>query len=287
MRIAVLSDIHSNHYALEKCLSFIYENNVDGMIFLGDYITDCPYPMKTLNILMNLPKKYKVWFIRGNREEYLINYHKTREGFSYGSKTGALLYTYENLTNEAMEWILNLPDKIHIDLDGCGTAFACHCPPYFEYRQKEPSTEKIKEVGENMNEDILLCAHSHIPLIKRYKNKLIVNSGGVGVAIDGITDAQFAILEYDSKWTAKIVSLKYDINAACAEFSESGIIEKGRVWAIGAREMLKTGIEYSVDCADEVRRLLALNFGSTEYDERLWELAAKNLGLDISELLSQ
>lgn len=285
MKIAVIGDIHSNHTALEKCLSWIYENEVDGIVFLGDYVTDCPYPMKTIDILKNISKTYKTWFIRGNRENYIIDYHRNREGWSYGSKTGSLLYTYESLTLEAVQWLMEMPEEIRISVEGCGTITACHCPPYYQYRQKEPSDEKIRETAENMDTDVLLCAHSHIPLVKNCGEKLIVNSGSVGVAIDGITDAQFTVLEFTDKWSAKIISLEYDIEAAAAEFTESGIIEKGRVWSIGVREMLKTGVEYTVDCIDEIRNMLAINPDKTEFDEELWELAAKKTGLDISEIL--
>ncbi|MDE7194759.1 MAG: metallophosphatase family protein, partial [Oscillospiraceae bacterium] len=50
MRLAVLGDIHANHKALEAVLAHIYEGEYDGLIFVGDYVTDCPYPRKTIKI---------------------------------------------------------------------------------------------------------------------------------------------------------------------------------------------------------------------------------------------
>ena len=42
MRFAVISDIHSNYMALENALCMIDRLKPDGIIFLGDYLTDFP-----------------------------------------------------------------------------------------------------------------------------------------------------------------------------------------------------------------------------------------------------
>ena len=44
---------------------------------------------------------------------------------------------------------------------------------------KENSNE-AKEVMEELTEDILICGHTHIPYVKYYGEKLLVNAGSVG-----------------------------------------------------------------------------------------------------------
>ena len=51
MKIAILSDIHGNYIALQKCLDHALSQKVDSYIFLGDYLGEFPYPQKTLEIL--------------------------------------------------------------------------------------------------------------------------------------------------------------------------------------------------------------------------------------------
>ena len=51
MKIAVMSDIHGNYIALQRCLAHALEQNVDAYIFLGDYLGEFPYPQRTLEIL--------------------------------------------------------------------------------------------------------------------------------------------------------------------------------------------------------------------------------------------
>ena len=90
MRIAVLSDIHSNFHALSAVIADAEKRSPDWWIFLGDYITDCPYPHRTVEFLRDFAETHPCVLIRGNREDYMINQRKSPQPWEYGSKTGAL-----------------------------------------------------------------------------------------------------------------------------------------------------------------------------------------------------
>ena len=86
MKLAVLADIHSNHHALKDCISHALEKNADEFLFLGDYVSDCPCPQKTMQIIYEMRKKYRCHFIRGNREDYMLNHRENPdEGWTYCS----------------------------------------------------------------------------------------------------------------------------------------------------------------------------------------------------------
>ena len=51
MDIAVMSDIHSNHVAFERCLSYALVRKIGVFFFLGDYVGDMAYPQKTMDLL--------------------------------------------------------------------------------------------------------------------------------------------------------------------------------------------------------------------------------------------
>ena len=59
MRIAAMGDIHSNHIALEACMRWVYQNDIDGIAFLGDYVSDCPYPQKTMQSARRIISRFK------------------------------------------------------------------------------------------------------------------------------------------------------------------------------------------------------------------------------------
>jgi len=46
MKIAVLSDIHSNYHAFSACVNYALEKEIANFLFLGDYVSDCAYPQK-------------------------------------------------------------------------------------------------------------------------------------------------------------------------------------------------------------------------------------------------
>ena len=79
-----MGDIHSNHYALETCIKHALDQKADEFLFLGDYISDCPCPQKTMQIIYEMQKNYKCFFIRGNREDYMLQHKKIRkkDGFT-------------------------------------------------------------------------------------------------------------------------------------------------------------------------------------------------------------
>ena len=57
MRIAILSDIHANFYALKSALKIIDKEGCDMMIFLGDILTYGACINQVIDILGNRLKK--------------------------------------------------------------------------------------------------------------------------------------------------------------------------------------------------------------------------------------
>ena len=55
----------------------------------------------------------------------------------------------------------------------------------------------------SLDEDVLVCAHTHIPSIKEYNNKLFVNDGSVGKPKIGSPDSTYRILDIDKDGNIK------------------------------------------------------------------------------------
>ncbi|MDI6798991.1 MAG: metallophosphoesterase family protein, partial [Candidatus Aenigmarchaeota archaeon] len=68
---------------------------------------------------------------------------------------------------------------------------------------------------------IILMGHTHIPFVKRIKNKLIINAGAVGQSRDKNPKASFALLDLE-KFDCEIVRVKYDIKAAAEKIIKAG-----------------------------------------------------------------
>lgn len=280
MRIAAFGDIHSNHFAFEACIDAAERRDMDGVVLLGDYVSDCPCPQKTLSLIKQLEASYPVWKIRGNREEYLLAHRRNPEdGWRYNSQSGSLLYTYENLTKDDLNAFERLPIAMNVSIDGLPPFEICHGSPWQTRYALRADTPESDAVMEAMKTKFLLCAHIHESYVFRKGEKTIVNGGSVGIPGDGTTDVSFVMIEYEHEdWTPQLVRVKYDVRAAVREFRESGFTERANVWARAVEGTLQTGRNYVMECLRLVGDY-AKESGTPFDNEFLWEKAAEALNI--------
>ena len=201
MRFAVLSDIHSNYAALRAVIADAESRQPDYWLFLGDYVTDCPYPHRTVEFLRDFSQTHSCLMIRGNREDYMINQRKAPQAWEYGSKCGALRYCYEDLTGGDLDWLASQPFTLRPELPGCEPFIMCHGSPdsinYLFHTNTREAEIMISRLGE-YGCRLMLCGHSHIPFIFKREGRMLVNPGALGMPVNEQTKAQY---RYDScRW---------------------------------------------------------------------------------------
>ena len=276
MRIAVFSDIHSNHIALQACFAEAENRNADVWAFLGDYVSDCACPHKTMELLYKAKEEHVCYFVKGNREEYLLNHEDNDSDWAYGTITGSFLYTYDNMTAEDMTFIRNLPMNDVICLDGADPVHICHGAPHKTRVELKPSNGRVPQVLESVDEPVLLSGHSHTPFVEYANGKMYVNPGSLGIPTSGVTQAEMAFLEWDGeKWVPELVRVPYDIEAVALEMKEANLHELTLIWADCIIKGLRTARNYAIECLD-----LAAEYanGAPPTNEQLIR-AAKTLGI--------
>ena len=243
MKLALLGDIHSNYRALEQCLGYCEEERVDGYVFLGDFISDCPYPGRTLKMIRKILDQYPTWIIRGNREGYQLNHHEnTDDLWEYNSNTGSLLYTYENLTSEDLKQIREWDICQVISIEGYPDFTICHGSPCSDRELLHIGSELAKIRLKETETNLLICAHTHIQGRYAYSGKTLINPGSVGVAVGVAGQAQFAILHGEEKrWKPEFLSLEYNMDLLLKEFDESDLPKKSKTFAKLIQYQLMTG----------------------------------------------
>lgn len=179
MEVAVLSDIHGNYVALERCIKYALNRNIDKFIFLGDYVGELAYPQKTLDLLHKLDKDYECTFIRGNKENYWINYRANGEcGWSEkSSTTGSLLYTYSNLSTKDIDFFNKMPITARYNLNGYPELTICHGSPNKVSEKMIPDNENTLEILSNNPNSYILCGHTHVQGKIVHNEKLVINPG--------------------------------------------------------------------------------------------------------------
>lgn len=280
--IAVLSDIHGNYIALQKCLDCAIGKGINTFIFLGDYLGELAYPQKTMGMLYSLNERYKCFFIRGNKEDYWINYEREPRGWKeYDSTTGCLYYTYKNLTEKDLRFFKSLPLKEELKFDGLPPVTVCHGSPRKANEKMLPDDENTFLIMENNSGDLILCGHTHIQGRIERGGKTVLNPGSAGVPLRSNCKAQFMILSGERGiWDYEFISLGYDTKAVINDLHFSGLSKKAPYWCKVTENLLKTG---EMSHGEVLARVVALcedRFGECNWPnvpEECWEQAVREM----------
>lgn len=284
IKIAVLSDIHSNYQAFKTCLDYAFNVRIEHFLFLGDYVSDCAFPQRTMELLYELQDRYHCWFIKGNREEYLLHHKEGKEDgwVSPSSASGSLLYTYDNLTDKDFAFFQDIEISGLMSIDGLPDFLYCHGSMDDTRGDLRFEKEGVITTLENMKEDLLVCGHTHQQGIFEHNGKRIVNVGSVGIPWGHHGKAQFGILSGNcGGWEAELLQLSYDNEKAVRELYESGLTQKANIWAKLVEETLLTGIDRVRDCLRLAMQICEEKEGKAAWSnlsEEYWEEAAKEMG---------
>jgi putative phosphoesterase len=282
MRIAVIADIHSNYAALEACLESARHEKADGIVFLGDYVSDCPYPQKTLALIKQAQNEFQTWLIRGNREEYLIHHHYNNSGWQYSSSSGSLLYTYENLIGADITFFESLPITLKIEPEGCKPFTVCHGSPFKVRDEILGHLDRMDESLHAVDTDLLICGHTHLYWKTSRNGKTILFSPSIGLPTDGL-DSRYLMLEYkNGVWNDRNVFITYDKQSFINNFHTSGLCGKAFYFAKSIIKMLESNRNITMQCLKLAEKYYKEdgNADLHHIPEKYWEKAAKELGIE-------
>jgi diadenosine tetraphosphatase ApaH/serine/threonine PP2A family protein phosphatase len=201
MRIAVLSDIHSNLVALDAVLGAA--GAVDAIWHLGDVVGYGPEPDA---VVARLRERGAVG-VRGNHDAAACGGPEI-DWFNPDARR-AMEWTRRAISRESVSWLERLPDRL--TLEGCELVHGSPREPIWEYVTSVPVARANLAL---LTEVIGLHGHTHVPVafveddgrvdvvgpgdgsqLELRGRRALVNPGGVGQPRDGDPRASFAILE--------------------------------------------------------------------------------------------
>lgn len=227
IKVAVISDIHGNCVALRAVIKDAEKNNVDDYVFLGDLINDFPFGNETLAIV----RKYSNKVLKGNKEQYLIEYEKYNYDFdNYQFRN--IKFMYDELTEENKEFIRRLPHCLKVEYDGVKILFAHGSPNSVEEQLHRESKDLLDKYTKDLDADALIFGHIHEKMwYENINGKLVLNAGCCGVSPYYSGKAEYVILEIEDG-KIKNIELKlidYDVNIVKQKIIESGILNQDNV----------------------------------------------------------
>ena len=228
MRIAVLSDIHSNLVALDAVLAAI--GTVDAVWHLGDVVGYGPDPDGVVARLSDLDAVG----VRGNHDAAGAGGPEI-DWFNYDARR-AMEWTKATISDSTRAWLAGLPERRRES----GVAMVHGSPrdPTWEYITSVPVARANFDVLETR---IGFFGHTHIPAAFREDDgrvehisplrgseldlgtgRFLVNPGSVGQPRDGEATASYLILDSES-WTCRWDRVEYDIASVQAAMAERGL----------------------------------------------------------------
>lgn len=279
MKIAVLADIHGNYIALKTCVEYILERGITTFIFLGDYLGDLPYVHETMQYLYELNKTYDCYFIKGNKEDYWLNFDPAWKAPS--STTGCLAYTYQQLTPEDFSFFQKLQISQILTLEQRRPVLICHGSPDQVNEKMLPDNERTLEILRHSPVHLILCGHTHVQRVISAGQTIAVNPGSVGMSLNGHGKAQFAILnDNSSDWDYELVSLAYDVEQTIRALHEKGLSKAAPFWCKVTEYVLRTGEISHGTVLGKAMALCREELGECHWPdipERFWEMAVQEL----------
>lgn len=284
MKIAVMADIHSNVEAFKTCIAEAERRGVTEYIFLGDYLGDMANPQETLQQMDLIKNNYPCTFIRGNKEEYWINHRRNpKEIWKTGTTTtGMLEYNYSHLSSGDIDFFEDMPISKEMHYEGFPVFTVCHGSPFRVNQSMRPDYDYIDELVDQLESQMVICAHFHIQTEYERKGKVIINPGAVGVSLHSKGRTQFMMLTGENGcWQHEFITLPYDTEKTLKSMDEEKLFLKAPGWYEITKHLLITG---ETPHAMVVRQVMDRYYKDTgkktlhDIPEEYWKAAIEKLG---------
>ncbi len=176
-KIAVLSDIHGNSWALKEVLRDIQARGAGTILNLGDTLHGPLDPKGTFELIVN----HEMISISGNQDRVIL------EALNGSPDTETTEYVLGQIDDRMIEWITELPfDFIWDDLIYC-----CHAGPESDtspiledIQHDQVSIKNVSDIDNALSgiiQKVVTYGHTHVPRLVVSEDKTIVNPGSVGL----------------------------------------------------------------------------------------------------------
>lgn len=227
MRLAVISDIHSNLAALKQALAYLEKEKCDKIVCLGDVVGYGPRP----NECIDLVRKNCQVCLMGNHDHAVLGLTDTYHFNQYARD--AVTWTQRTLTLQNKAYLESLPFSHHEN----ELLFVHSTPSQPEEWHYILSEYEAVRYMKEMKHRVCFVGHSHIPVVFSLENgalyqekqqldyksdQYIVNVGSVGQPRDGDHRLCFAIFDTETG-LLEYIRLDYPVKETYDEILENNL----------------------------------------------------------------
>ncbi len=212
--MAVVADVHGNSVAMAAVAREVLASAPDALVFGGD-LTWGPMPEETWRIVTELRDSVggPVFFIRGNAERALA---ELRAGAPARQSTARERWMLAQHASATLDALGRFCATLTLDIPGLGLTRFCHGSPRSDEELITPRTpaDRMRALLEQVDERVLVSAHTHIQFDRRVVGIRSVNPGSVGVPYQGAPGAYWALLGPE----VELLRTDYELGAAVAAY---------------------------------------------------------------------
>jgi len=217
MKVALLGDIHGNSDALNAVLVAAKKEGAVKTLITGDLVGYYPDAPKVLELLID----WDWTSVGGNHEGMLSDWcagvNQNDILFRYGS---AIRSTFENLTSEQVDLLVNLPSSSSLNVLG-KKVLLCHGSPWDRDVYIYPdASEGIRDRFSEGEFDLVVFGHTHYPTRWVCGETLVVNPGSVGQPRDRKPGACWVLWDSGEN-TVEFRREEYDMGRLIAQIKKS------------------------------------------------------------------
>lgn len=219
VRLAVISDIHSNVEALERALDGIESAGVDAIYCLGDIVGYNADPAACVELV----RKHCTGVVRGNHDAAVVREQAIDALPTDGQE--AARHNRRCLSDDQLTYLADLPLTLTTE-----TCTFVHATPDAPTAWKRLTTyPAAQEQFEHFDTDLCFIGHTHVPAVMadelgvlrvRKGHRFLVNVGSVGQPRDQNSKLSFGLFDTDT-FEYHNVRLSYDIDAAAQKIRDA------------------------------------------------------------------
>ena len=235
MKLAIISDIHSNLEALEAVLEDLQDQSVESIYCLGDLVGYAANPNEVIDLLWHNRVKCMI----GNHDYACLNQHAMDELIRNARE--AIAFTKRVLTPESYSFLKEMPRMISEN----GIFLTHGMPPalFDEYLDMQSAFE-LKQGFSSFPEQVAFVGHTHLfevveltdnGKIEKYEfdgfkldmkptSRYLISAGSVGQPRDDNREAGYLIFDTDIQQVIKL-TIQYNVELTIEKIKAAGLPE--------------------------------------------------------------
>jgi predicted phosphodiesterase len=181
MRLALISDIHGNLVALDAVLADLAGRNIEHILCLGDVAAGGSQVRGVIARLQELSCP----IVMGNTDAWLLHPQLIERKNLFAQKVqDNEFWSGQQLTEDDKAFLNTFAHTIEWPLPNGQKLLAYHGSPrsFKEGLLPTTSDEVLEQAFANTDAAIYVGGHTHAQMIRRYRDKLVLNPGSVGAA---------------------------------------------------------------------------------------------------------